>query len=202
MTTDYCTADELREWIGITDGDEAGMLASAVTVASRMIDNYCSTFFYLTASQARTFTPTTCERLDVPPIASTSGLAVTVDAYGTGSYSETYTSGTHFVLKPDGGYDGNGRAVPYDRLQTLPFYSFPIYDRPSVQITALWGWATVPDEVKQACLMQSARIFRRRLTPEGFSAGEAFGAIRVSSRMDPDVAMLLTPFRSVGAMIA
>lgn len=42
-----------------------------------------------------------------------------------------------------------------------------------------------------AALMQSARVWRRRDTPEGVVAFDELGAIRVT-RLDPDVAALLT----------
>lgn len=48
------------------------------------------------------------------------------------------------------------------------------------------------DRQSLAITMQSARLWRRRDTPEGVVAFEDLGAIRVS-RMDPDVETMLTP---------
>lgn len=201
ITNGYCTAEELKSWIGVTDFDDDLLIEAAINTASRGIDQYCSTFFYATTSQARTFSPRHDQILDVPPITSTSGLIVRVDYADSGTYGTTLTIVTDYVLKPDSGYDASGRAVPFNQLRTIGARWFPMWERPSVEITATWGWAAVPDEINQACLIQASRIYRRRLTPEGFAAGEAFGAIRLSSRIDPDVQMMVDPFRSGGARV-
>jgi hypothetical protein len=65
-----------------------------------------------------------------------------------------------------------------------------------VQVTAAWGWSADPAAVVNATLIQAARIFKRRTSPEGVVGGfQDFGAVRVSSRMDPDVMDLLAPYR-------
>lgn len=51
--------------------------------------------------------------------------------------------------------------------------------------------------VREAILMMTSRLFRRRLTPEGVAAFGEFGAVRVSSA-DPDIERLLTQSRSWG----
>ena len=55
----------------------------------------------------------------------------------------------------------------------------------------------VPDNVREATLLQTARQFRRRLSPEGVAGFGEFGAVRVS-RLDPDVEALITPDVSWG----
>lgn len=55
----------------------------------------------------------------------------------------------------------------------------------------------VPDSVREATLMLTSRLFRRRLSPEGVSDFGEFGAVRVS-RVDPDIERLITPARSWG----
>lgn len=60
---------------------------------------------------------------------------------------------------------------------------------------------TAPDPVtedwEQALIMQSARLIKRRTSPEGVIAFDELGAIRVS-RLDNDVAALLEPYRVIG----
>lgn len=48
------------------------------------------------------------------------------------------------------------------------------------------------DTDELAVIMQCSRIWRRRDTPEGVIAFDELGAVRVS-RLDPDVAEMLTP---------
>jgi len=203
ITNGYASATDLKLWAGFDDNLDDDLLDAAINTASRSIDQYCSTFFYDSGTaSARTFSPQHDTMLNIPPVSTTSGMVVKVDYADSGTYGTTLTANADYVLKPDSGFDATGRAVPYNCIQTIRARYFPRWDaRPSVEVTAQWGWSAVPDEVFQATLIQASRVYRRRLTPEGFAAGEAFGAIRLSSRIDPDVAMMVAPFRSGGAMV-
>lgn len=53
------------------------------------------------------------------------------------------------------------------------------------------------DREELAIIMQSARLWRRRDTPEGVVAFDDLGAIRIS-RLDADVVELLTPLWNFG----
>ena len=55
----------------------------------------------------------------------------------------------------------------------------------------------VSDNLREATLMLTSRLLRRRLSPEGVSSFGDFGAVRVT-RVDPDIERLLTPSRSWG----
>jgi hypothetical protein len=55
----------------------------------------------------------------------------------------------------------------------------------------------VPDNVREATLELTSRLFRRRLSPEGIGGFGEFGAVRVTS-VDPDIERLITPQRSWG----
>jgi hypothetical protein len=66
-----------------------------------------------------------------------------------------------------------------------------------VQVTAAWGWPSVPDEIGEAALLQAARLFARRTSPEGVSGNAEWGIARVS-RLDPDVRELIKDFRLPG----
>lgn len=55
----------------------------------------------------------------------------------------------------------------------------------------------VPDNLREATLLQTARTFRRRLSPEGVAGFGDFGAVRVT-RVDPDIEALITPNKSWG----
>jgi len=55
----------------------------------------------------------------------------------------------------------------------------------------------VSDNVREATLELTSRLFRRRLSPEGIGGFGEFGAVRVTS-VDPDIERLITPSRSWG----
>jgi hypothetical protein len=66
-----------------------------------------------------------------------------------------------------------------------------------VRVTACWGWPSVPDEIGEAALLQSTRLFARRNSPEGVSGNAEWGISRVS-RLDPDVREMVKDFRLPG----
>ncbi|MDX2921298.1 hypothetical protein PV370_25695, partial [Streptomyces sp. NE06-03C] len=59
-----------------------------------------------------------------------------------------------------------------------------------VQVTARWGWPAVPDEIVQATLIQAARLYKRKDSPEGVTGSAEWGVVRLSRR-DPDVWALI-----------
>lgn len=66
-----------------------------------------------------------------------------------------------------------------------------------LKVNAKWGWVTVPTPVKQACLLQASRYLKRRDTPSGQVAGiaEMGTVVRVRPGLDPDIELMLTPYR-------
>lgn len=194
-TTDYVTTEELVSHLRIDDQDDGPRLAAVIDAVSRAIDSYCGQFFYATSgTSARVFTPGQAGWVDVDPFATTTGLTVATGTDGT--FTNSWTIATDFVVKPDNGRTASGEQVAYNRLVAVGSKGFPVSVRPTVSVTANWGWPSVPPAVQEACLIKCARVFRRRDTPEGIAGGVEFGAIRVSSREDPDAAMLLAPYRS------
>lgn len=55
--------------------------------------------------------------------------------------------------------------------------------------------ATWTQDIELAVIMQTARLLKRRATPEGTFAVSDFGTIRMSG-YDPDVSSLLAPYKS------
>jgi hypothetical protein len=84
---------------------------------------------------------------------------------------------------------------PYWEIRsTLLSRFFPTWQqRQSVQVTAQWGWTTIPEPVKQACLVLAAETFKLKDAPFGVAGFSDFGAVRV--RDNPMVARMLTPFQ-------
>lgn len=199
ITNGYCDSEELRDWLNLSDTDETFAVESAIESASRDIDRYCGRRFYTdTAATARVFHPTTYYLAHVHDFHTTSGLVIKTDTGNDGTYATTWTT-TDYQLEPLNALNDAGETVPYDTIRAVDALTFPTgHARPAVQVTAQWGWASTPTPVKTACLMQAAKLFRRRNTPEGIASSPEFGAIRVSVRMDPDAEKLLAPYRASG----
>ena len=75
-------------------------------------------------------------------------------------------------------------------------YSFPVGIRKGVKIAGSWGYATlVPAQVREACLIQAARVFKRKDAPFGVTGIADLGELRMISKLDPDVEAMLAPLR-------
>jgi hypothetical protein len=67
----------------------------------------------------------------------------------------------------------------------------------TVEVRAVFGYTSVPIEVKQACLIQASRLMKRHDSPLGVAGFGDLGVVRVSSRVDPDVAQLIDSYRKL-----
>jgi hypothetical protein len=193
----YATLEQLKTAIAgntvagvnaLADRDPA--LQQALLGASRGIDAYCGRRFYRdTAVVARTVNPrhrVVCtddgDVLLLDDIATITALVVE-----TGSSTAGWTALTAYETYPDTAlYDG----WPITGLLARPgVWNRAQYGR--VRITATWGWPSIPDIVVQAALMQAARLYKRKDSPEGVSGSADWGLVRVPN-MDPDVRALLS----------
>lgn len=161
MTNAYLTVDELKDL-------QRDMLAAtnteyerAIEAASRTIDLYCGRHFWRDPTvTVRTYRPDEVDLLWTRDIATTTGLIVKTDADFDGTFETTWTIDTDFILEPFERMNGR----PYERIAAVGSKLFPVAARyptstyvrrasrrPPVQVTAIYGWPAVPDEVAMAC---------------------------------------------------
>ena len=196
ITNGYCTLAELKSALRITDSTDDTLLESAIESASRRIDGYTGRFFYQTASTAVPMYPYDEYLLVFPNDVATTTITIKIDSQANGTYATTLTQGTDYVLQP--------RNVPiysrpYESARMVGGATFPLFTLPSfetVQVTTVWGWASIPDDVNQACILLSMRQFARLNAALGV-VGFADMAITVRA-VDPDVRDLLSPYRKFG----
>ncbi len=196
ITNGYCTLAELKSALRITDSTDDTLLESAIESASRRIDGYTGRFFYQTASTAVPMYPYDEYLLVFPNDVATTTITIKIDSQANGTYATTLTQGTDYVLQP--------RNVPiysrpYESARMVGGATFPLFTLPSfetVQVTTVWGWASIPDDVNQACILLAMRQFARLNAALGV-VGFADMAITVRA-VDPDVRDLLSPYRKFG----
>lgn len=198
-STHYVTLQDLRSRVTINDSMDDVTLEPAIKAAARGLDVWCGQSFYkLETATARTFVPTTDCQVKTDPFWTTNGLVVASDTANTGTYSTTITSYTlerfgddlAHVLLPGG--------TPYDTIETSSAAVFLLRTprRRSVQITAQWGWETVPDAVTEATKILAYDLWKRKDTPFGIATGSIdFGPLRIGRDTFAQVASLLTAFR-------
>lgn len=192
------TSSDLKTHLGISDSTDDTTIATAVAAANQAVTNWCGRTFDTTTSSSaseRVYRPKSPTLTITDDFHTTDGLVVKVDAGDDGVYESTLTLNTDYFVEPLNGRE-DGRAVPYRRIRGVEWVFSPENQFANVQVKAAWGWASVPDDVKLATLIKAARLFKRKNSPEGILGGFAdFGALRITNREDPDVVMLLAPYR-------
>lgn len=183
ITNGYATLAEIKDYLEITSSSHDTDLERSVEAASRKIDQFCGRIFYDTGSAtAKTFRAWHPYELDVPDFSTTTGLIVQTDTSADGTYDETWTITTDFVVEPVGTHLGT---VPYNRMVAVGARAFPTWGRrPRVQVTARWGWTAVPTDVEIVCLELAGELFKRKDAPFGVANFNEFGAVRVSGSDD------------------
>jgi hypothetical protein len=185
----YTTQSLVKTYLGIPSGttSEDTPIDNAIAAAEAEIDQITGrTFVVPSSATAKTYVAYDDYTVYVDDIAQTTGLIVKEDTTLDGTYDTTLTITTDYVL------DGN--TAPYRVIRRVDGDEFTRgrYGRPTVQVTAFYGYAmTVPDQVKQCALVIAARLYQRRSSPLGFQAGSVdVGFVRIS-RTDPEVIALL-----------
>lgn len=196
MANDYCTALEIKdilpdvEWSGAYDA----ILTSLITRASRAIDGHLKRapgLFYSDTDLTFYFDGSGESQLWIGELAAApTSVAVAED----GNLS-TYTawSSTDYILWP---YNAPSLGIPYQRLDIdllygaeTHWYAYP----KNVKIVGKFGFSTtVPDEIKQATIIQTMRWFKRgQQAFQDTGAVLELGQLRYLQKLDPDVLLLL-----------
>jgi len=64
-----------------------------------------------------------------------------------------------------------------------------------IAVTAKWGWDSVPLAIKNATLLQTNRLMKRRDAPFGVAGSPDLGSeLRLLAKLDPDVDVLIRPY--------
>jgi hypothetical protein len=112
------------------------------------------------------------------------------------TFDTTWTP-TDYQLEPLNGRV-DGLTTPFTHIRAVGDYFFTEYEQEAtVQVTGVWGWASVPISVTQATVIQASRIYKRLDSPLGVAGISDIGIMRVSNRLDPDVAQLVDPLRRI-----
>jgi hypothetical protein len=194
ITNGYCSLAEVKAALKIIDTIDDATLEMAVEAASREIDGYTNRYFYNAGTATKYFEAQDNYVTDLEDLQSVTTLATSTEA---DMVFDTTWDATDFQLEPVNGRSG-GIVTPYTSVRAIGRYIFPIWNHMTlVKVVGVWGWASVPIAVKQACIIQASRIFKRLDSPLGVAGFGDMGVMRVSNRIDPDVAQLLDPYRTL-----
>lgn len=199
LLADYCTSAELKAYLRITGAEDDAQVALAITSASRVIDQAAGRAFGIDDTPvARVFTPgSAVDAIDLPDIASLTGLVIKTDTAGDYSYSTTLDAADYRLEPLNALVDGR----PWDRISWTTGITIPT-SAAGLQVTAKWGWPAVPTAIKNACLIQAGTILKGgRDSPLGIAGSPEFGnEMRLSTRLHPIAAELVRPYENVWAV--
>ncbi|MET8401391.1 head-tail connector protein [Streptomyces sp900116325] len=192
MANEYGSLAALKERLGVEVDDESrdNLLNSALAAASRGIDRATGRRFWLDETPVqRVFNPggrvvRECdgERLLIDDIGDVDGLIVET---GRGT---SWSAVTGYETSPD-----NALADEQPITGLLLVSGFWGAATSRVRITARFGWPAIPADVAEAAMIQAARLYRRKDSPEGVTGSAEWGVVRLSRR-DPDVWNLIEPY--------
>ena len=222
---DYATLVELKAEINLLAAADDATLARLLTSASRAIDRHCNRldgFIALEDAEARYYPGTgfswlridECTEITLVEVKDspsdttyTAWTSPTTDYAGDGDWLPAKGGPQHpvfsrtpytllicdpnglYVAFPSGRYSMSRASTPRQTAVRVP----------AAKITAKWGYATiVPDQIKTACIMQSARWYKRLQSAmaDTLASGE-LGQLLYTKKIDPDVAFILQEGRFV-----
>ena len=195
ITNGYCTLAQIKAATRITDAIDDALLEMAVESASRLIDAECDRNFYSGGTATRDFIPNDSYVVDTDDL--TSIVSVKLDDAGNRDFPVTLAISDYQTEPVNQKVSGN--AFPITRLRMVGDHLLPIWGKQAtVRIEGVYGFTPTPIQVTQACVIQAGRIFKRNDSFLGVAGFGDLGAIRVG-KVDPDVAMLIRPFKKFAA---
>jgi len=197
----YATLSDVKAAARITDTIDDGLLEMAIESSSRDIDAYTERVFFSTGATAvaRVYIPQDIYLVETDDIISVTTLKS--DSTGNGTFDITWAS-KDYQLEPLNGLAG-GISTPATRIRAIGDYLWPVYEprnvnsnQASVQVTGVFGFASIPSAIKQATILASLRAYKRYESPTGVLGFSDMGVVRVG-RLDPDVERLIQPYRKI-----
>lgn len=190
-----CTVDDVKTSLGIEDTVDDLSINLAVEAATAMIQQYCGRQFTQdSVATSRVYVATNSYLVHVDDISTTSGLIVETDPGANGSFDQTWQT-ADYQLEPLNGLM-SGQTWPYHTIRAIRSLYFPQdYNEALVRVTARWGWASVPNAVKQAAIIQSITVFKSPDAPFGATPFQDTGILRLRSSLHPTAAALLSDYR-------
>lgn len=193
ITNSYCTLADVKASLRITDSVDDVVIERAIESASDIVSGYCGRSFLASGTATRVFAPESSEYSLIDDLVSVTSVAVSSAADGV---FDSVLTATQYQLEPLNGFVDGLSGYPATAIRAVGSSSF-VTDggKATLQIQGVWGWASVPRNVRQATILQASRIFKRADSPLGVISSPDLGFIRVGSKVDPDVAQLLDNYR-------
>ena len=165
ITNGYATLAEFQLYMTMpgdtvtSDTNDSSVIEDIIEAVSRHIDNICGRVFYQSSSDGETryYTPEDPAIVFIDDLVSITSLKV--DYYALRDYADTLAT-TDYDLDP---YNASNKGWPYTWLGLNPLTTayYPTV-RKGVQIIGIFGFPSVPNDIKEACLGIALNIYQGR----------------------------------------
>jgi hypothetical protein len=198
----YTTLALLKNELGAsTDTTDDNKLERAISAASRQIDKFVGRphgFWQDATVTVREYFSDSQKMCYVDDISTLTGLIVAVDENDDATFATTLTITTNYIVGPVNAADETP-ARPFNYIRIVDYGDSSFFQwqsgRPNVRVTAKFGWPAVPDDVAQACLIQSAHLYKASSAAFGLvQMGMDGPMFRLSSRLNPIAEGLLDDY--------
>ncbi len=184
----YATVGELSHRL---DSEDILTFPGLLDAASRAVENFCKRQFNkATSATARQFRPLDWRRLPVDDFHTVTGLVVTVGG--------TVWASTDYDPQPWGGVVDGVSGWPFFNLYSVGRYWS---DSAVTTVAAQWGWAAVPEGIKQATLDVAVAMHRlggsnpvRSEAIDGYSVSYQLPVAGIGEQVPPEMARA-APYR-------
>jgi len=195
-STVYTTLADVRNGLQIEDSIDDTAIEAAILSASRQIDEYCQRFFYqegtVGSPSTRYYTALNPWSLEIDDIVTLTEVATDTGFDTPLQYDQVWNLSSDIMVEP---VNNDKKGWPYTRLLAVGEYVWPYFFPQTCRIKGVFGFPEIPYEVELACKIQASRLFVRKQSPFGIAGSVELGTVRLNSRLDPDVEMLLKTFR-------
>jgi len=177
-----------------TDAARDAQIDDVIQGVSRFIDNYTGRYFYSTAAdEKKYFSATECDMF-FPEIDITSITTLKTDDDGDGVYETTWAT-TDYRTQPINRL-ANYTPISWITITPNGTKTFPVHYG-GIEIDGKFGYcllSNVPDVIREACYLQSFRIWMRQSAPFGVVGSSEMGQLVVIAKLDPDVELMLSAY--------
>lgn len=192
----YATLNELKAYLSIGTADvldDTG-LNGALSAAADLVDGYCGRTFATagTAVVERVYAAQAPGYVAIDDAAEVTAVATGDDEWPAEDWQAEPLNGLMA-----------GKAWPVTTIRAVGSRRFTVCGQATVHVSARFGWSSTPASVRQAHLIQAARLFKRSGATLGITGNAETGLMRVTGSIDTDAARLLMPYRrSTGVAVA
>lgn len=158
------TPEQLRDYLRIEVADEYPDLVGVVATVEDLLESICGRKWEVASgSSTRYYSPRAVGQDMIRIHDATAVTAVTDNGVALSVASSTVSG---YQLEPINAMDWTGEARPYETIRYINNrWTFDGY-RATVGVTATWGWAAIPEQIKRAALVLGKDVWTYRDQPD------------------------------------